>query len=263
MKRPVLNCKLAGRAMTASSLSDPGPDISVVAPMHNEAGNAPRLVKEIAAALKGRQFEILCVNDASTDATLAELVALKAEIPQLRILTHRQNSGQSRAIRTGVLAARAPVVSTLDGDGQNPPEHIPMLVDALTRADAGDALAMVSGRRVGRQDSAAKKFASRLGNSIRKSMLNDDADDTGCGLKAFKREAYLLLPFFDHQHRFIPALMKREGFEVEFRDVTHRARTAGVSKYTNLGRLFASLSDMVGMMWLNSRARQPRGWDES
>ena len=122
---------------------------------------------------------------------------------------------------------------------------------------------MVSGRRVGRQDSAAKKFASRLGNGVRKWMLNDDADDTGCGLKAFKREAYLLLPFFDHQHRFIPALFKREGFSIEYRDVTHRARTAGQSKYTNLGRLFASLSDMLGMMWLNSRARQPGGWDES
>ncbi len=231
--------------------------------MHNESGNAARLASEIAAALEGRDFEILCVNDASTDDTLAELTAAQAEIPQLRVLTHRHNSGQSRAIRTGALAARAPIVCTLDGDGQNPPEHIPTLVDALTRDDAPDDLAMVSGRRVGRQDSAAKKLASRLGNGVRKWMLNDDADDTGCGLKAFKRDAYLLLPFFDHQHRFIPALFKREGFLVEYRDVTHRARTAGRSKYTNLGRLFASLSDMVGMMWLNSRARQPGGWDES
>ncbi len=231
--------------------------------MHNEAGNAARLVEEIAAALNGRSFEILCVNDASTDTTLDELNAAKAQTPQLRVLTHRKNSGQSRAIRTGVLAARGRVVCTLDGDGQNPPEHIPMLVDALMRGDAPEDLGMVAGRRVGRQDSAAKKFASRLGNGIRKSMLNDDADDTGCGLKAFKREAYLLLPFFDHQHRFLPALIKREGFLIEYRDVTHRARTAGQSKYTNLGRLFASLSDMVGMMWLNSRARQPGGWDES
>jgi dolichol-phosphate mannosyltransferase len=250
--------------MTASSPSStPTPDISVVTPMHNEAGNAARLVGEIAAALEGRAFEILCVNDASTDTTLEELNAAKADVPQLRVLTHRANSGQSRAIRTGVLAARAAVVCTLDGDGQNPPEHIPALVDALMRADAPADLGMVAGRRVGRQDSATKKFASRLGNGIRKSMLNDDADDTGCGLKAFKREAYLLLPFFDHQHRFLPALIKREGYKIEFRDVTHRARMAGQSKYTNLGRLFASLSDMVGMMWLNSRARQPGGWDES
>lgn len=249
--------------MSAPSSPSDRPDISVVAPMHNEAGNAARLAREIAAALEGRAFEILCVNDASTDSTLEELNGAKADIPQLRVLTHRKNSGQSRAIRTGVLAARAPVVCTLDGDGQNPPAHIPMLVDALTCVDGPEDLAMVSGRRVGRQDSAAKKFASRLGNGVRKWMLNDDADDTGCGLKAFKREAYLLLPFFDHQHRFIPALFKREGFSIEYRDVTHRARTAGQSKYTNLGRLFASLSDMLGMMWLNSRARQPGGWDES
>ncbi len=249
--------------MSASTTHTDRPDIAVVAPMHNEAGNAARLVDEIATALEGRSFEILCVNDASTDTTLEELNAAKASTPQLRVLTHRKNSGQSRAIRTGVLAARAPVVCTLDGDGQNPPEHIPMLVDALTRADAPQGLGMVAGRRVGRQDSQAKKLASRFGNGIRKAMLNDDADDTGCGLKAFKREAYLLLPFFDHQHRFLPALMKREGYGLEFRDVTHRARTVGQSKYTNLGRLFASLSDMVGMMWLNSRARQPGGWDES
>lgn len=231
--------------------------------MHNEAGNAARLVEEIASALAGRNFEILCVNDASTDSTLDELNAAKADTPQLRVLTHRTNAGQSRAIRTGVVAAQGAVICTLDGDGQNPPEHIPMLVDALVRGDAPHDLGMVAGRRVGRKDSAAKKLASRLGNGIRKSMLNDDADDTGCGLKAFRREAYLLLPFFDHQHRFIPALMKREGFGVEYRDVTHRPRTAGQSKYTNLGRLFASLSDMIGMMWLNSRARQPGGWDES
>lgn len=250
----------------ALSLNTPSadcPQISVVAPMHNEVGNAARLVREIAEAMDGRAFEIVCVNDASTDETLAELVEAKSDIAQLRVVSHRKNAGQSRAVRTGVLAARAPVICTLDGDGQNPPEFIPLLVDALTRDDAPEGLGMVAGRRVGRQDTAAKKFASRLGNSIRKRLLNDDADDTGCGLKAFKREAYLLLPFFDHQHRFLPALIKREGFAIEFRDVGHRPRTAGSSKYTNLGRLFASLSDMIGMMWLISRARQPGGWDES
>jgi dolichol-phosphate mannosyltransferase len=231
--------------------------------MHNEAGNAARLAREIAEVLKGRSFEIVCVNDASTDGTLDELVAAKADIPELRVVSHRRNAGQSRAVRTGVLAARSAIVCTLDGDGQNPPEFIPTLADALTREDAPAGLGMVAGRRVGRQDSAAKKLASRFGNGVRKAMLNDDADDTGCGLKAFRRDAYLLLPFFDHQHRFLPALMKREGFAVEFRDVGHRPRTAGQSKYTNLGRLFASLSDMLGMMWLNSRARQPGGWDES
>lgn len=238
------------------------PDVSIVVPMHNEAGNAASLVREIAAALSGRQFEIVAVNDASTDATLAELTEIKAEVPQLRIVSHRKNAGQSRAVRTGILSARAPIVATLDGDGQNPPADLPTLIDALCRADAPEDLAMVGGQRVGRQDSAGKKLASRLGNGIRKRLLNDEANDTGCGIKALRRESYLMLPFFDHQHRFLPALMKREGFLVEFRDVSHRPRTAGKSKYTNIGRLFASISDMMGVMWLNSRARQTGGWDE-
>lgn len=247
---------MANLFMTQSS-----PELSIIAPMHNEAGNAARLVEEIATSLEGRSHEIICINDASTDSTLEELTAIQATVPQLRILTHRQNAGQSRAIRTGVIAARGAIICMLDGDGQNPPVDIPTLVDALIAAP--ETTAMVAGQRVGRQDSVAKKWASRLGNGIRKSLLNDDAIDTGCGLKAFRRNAYLLLPFFDHQHRFLPALMKREGFDVDFRDVGHRPRTAGQSKYTNLGRLFASLSDMIGMMWLNSRSRQPGGWDEA
>ncbi|WBQ10833.1 glycosyltransferase family 2 protein [Hyphomonadaceae bacterium ML37] len=239
------------------------PDLSIITPMHNEAGNAADLVREIHAALDGRRFEIICVNDASTDTTLEELTALKADIAQLRILSHRRNAGQSRALRTGVLAARAPVICTLDGDGQNPPADIPALVDALTRRNAPAALGLVGGRRTKRQDSGWKKLASRVGNGVRKRLLKDEADDTGCGLKAFRRDAYLLLPYFDHQHRFIPALMKREGFAMEFIDVGHRPRLAGKSKYTNLGRLFASLSDMLGIIWLNSRARQSGGWDEA
>ncbi|WP_375550030.1 glycosyltransferase family 2 protein [Oceanicaulis alexandrii] len=242
-------------------MTDPRPELSIIAPMHNESGNAARLAEEIYSVLKDRSHEIVLVNDASTDETLAELLKAKDAIPTLRVVTHRNNAGQSRAIRTGVLAAKAPLICMLDGDGQNPPADIPTLVDALMAAP--ETTGMVAGRRVGRQDSAWKKTASRLGNGVRKALLNDDADDTGCGLKAFRRDAYLLLPFFDHQHRFLPALMKREGFEVGFRDVGHRPRTAGQSKYTNLGRLFASLSDMLGMMWLNSRARQPGGWDEA
>lgn len=239
------------------------PEICVVVPMHNEEGNAGALIREIAGALAGRNFEIVAVNDASRDGTLAELQAVRSDVPSLRIVSHRKNAGQSRAVRTGVLSARAPIIATLDGDGQNPPVDLPTLIDALTGADAPDGLAMVGGRRVGRQDNAGKKIASRLGNGIRKRLLNDDADDTGCGIKAFRRDAYLMLPFFDHQHRFLPALMKREGFLVEFRDVSHRPRIAGKSKYTNLGRLFASISDMIGVMWLNSRARQTGGWDEA
>lgn len=243
--------------------SETSPEISIVAPMHNEEGNAARLAAEVHAVFKDRPHEIIFVNDASTDGTLSELEAARSDVPTLRILTHRKNAGQSRAIRTGVLAARAPIVCTMDGDGQNPPGDLPKLIEALVRPDAPDDLAMVMGRRVGRQDSAWKKFGSRWGNAIRKSLLGDDADDTGCGLKAFRREAYLRLPYFDHQHRFIPALMNREGYRVEFRDVGHRARIAGTSKYSNLGRLTASFSDILGVMWLNTRARKCEGWDES
>ncbi|TRO92676.1 glycosyltransferase family 2 protein [Glycocaulis profundi] len=239
------------------------PAVSIVVPVHNEEGNAARLAHEIAGVLDGRDYEMVFVNDASTDGTLAELMAAKAELPALRVVTHRKNAGQSRAVRTGVLAARAPVVATLDGDGQNPPVDLPQLIDALTRPDAPADLAMVGGQRVGRQDSAWKKWGSKVGNSIRQTLLNDEARDTGCGIKAFRREAYLLLPFFDHQHRFLPALFKREGYAVEFRDVSHRSRTVGTSKYTNFGRLAASLSDIYGVMWLNSRARKCQGWDEN
>lgn len=239
------------------------PAISVVIPMHNEEGNAGALVREIAQALQGHDFEIIAVNDASRDGTLAELQAMKAEIGQLRIVSHRNNAGQSRAVRTGFLSARAPVVCTLDGDGQNPPADLPALIAKLTRPDAPEALAMVGGERVGRQDSAWKKYASSLGNGVRKRLLNDDAKDTGCGIKAIRREAYLGLPYFDHQHRFLPALMKREGYLVEFCPVSHRPRLAGKSKYTNIGRLFASISDIMGVMWLNSRSRQTGGWEES
>src|SRR4051812_661072 len=237
-----------------------GPDISVVVPVYDEEGAAPALAREIAAAFRGRMFEILFVDDASRDGTRAALKALSGEIPQLRVLGHRNNSGQSRAIRTGVLAARAPVIVTLDGDGQNDPADGPALVDALVAGPAD--LALVGGERVKRQDSRAKKLASRIGNGVRKRLLRDTANDTGCGLKAFRREAFLRLPYFDHIHRYLPALMLREGFAVEFRPVNHRHRRTGRSKYTNLGRLAASLSDLFGVMWLQSRSRNPGGVDE-
>ena len=247
--------------MSQTSRNDP--DISVVVPAYNEAGNVVPLAREIAGALEGRNFEIVFVDDCSSDATREELVAAKDELPMLRVISHRHNAGQSRSIRTGVMHARGAVVATLDGDGQNPPQDLPTVIDALMRPDAPDRLALVGGdRTANRQDSAWKKFASRVGNGIRKGLLNDDCNDTGCGLKAFRRQAYLELPFFDHQHRFIPALMNREGYLCEFRPVSHRHRTIGSSKYTNFGRLFASLTDILGMMWLNSRARSPRGTDE-
>ena len=236
------------------------PDVSVVVPVFDEEGAAPALAREIAAAFKGRNFEVLFVDDASRDGTRAALKALSTEIPQLRVLAHRKNSGQSRSIRSGILAARAPIIVTLDGDGQNDPADGPALVDAL--AAGPPELALVGGERVKRQDSFAKKVASRIGNGVRKRLLNDTANDTGCGLKAFRREAFLRLPYFDHIHRYLPALMQREGYLTAFRPVHHRHRQTGVSKYTNLGRLWASLSDLYGVIWLQSRARNPGGVDE-
>jgi dolichol-phosphate mannosyltransferase len=233
------------------------PDISVVVPVFDEAGAAPALAREIATAFAGRNVEILFVDDASRDDTHAALTALTADIPALRVLAHARNAGQSRAIRTGVLAARAPVIVTLDGDGQNDPADAPGLVDVLMAGPA--SLALVGGERVKRQDSLAKKLASRVGNGVRKRLLRDSANDTGCGLKAFRREAFLRLPYFDHIHRYLPALMRREGYEIAFRPVGHRPRGSGRSKYTNLGRLWASLSDLVGVMWLIRRARDPGG----
>jgi glycosyltransferase involved in cell wall biosynthesis len=229
-----------------------------VVPVRDEAGAAAPLAEEIARAFEGVAHEIIFVDDASRDATRERLLALKPRLPQLRVLAHGKNAGQSRAIRTGVLAARAPVIVTLDGDGQNDPADAPRLV---ARLEAGD-VAMVGGRRVKRQDSFAKRLASRLGNGARKRLLHDHADDTGCGLKAFRREAFLRLPYFDHMHRYLPALMLREGYAVAFEDVGHRARTSGASKYTNLGRLAVSASDLMGVMWLRRRSRSPEGVEE-
>jgi glycosyltransferase involved in cell wall biosynthesis len=236
------------------------PDISVVVPVFDEEGAAPALAREIAAAFKGRSFEVVFVDDASRDGTRAALKALSGEIPELRVVAHRKNAGQSRAIRTGILAARGRVIVTLDGDGQNDPADGPGLVDALLAGPP--ELAMVGGERVKRRDSWAKRIASRVGNGARKRLLHDTANDTGCGLKAFRREAFLRLPYFDHIHRYLPALMLREGYEVAFQPVNHRHRQTGRSKYTNLGRLMASLSDLLGVMWLQSRARNPQGVEE-
>jgi glycosyltransferase involved in cell wall biosynthesis len=235
--------------------ASPAPQVSVVVPVFNEAGAAPDLAREIAGAFAGQTVEILFVDDCSRDDTRERLAALKSEIPTLRLLAHSANSGQSRAVRTGVLAARGDIIVTLDGDGQNDPADAPKLVDAL-RAGPPD-LALVGGERVKRQDNAAKKIASRIGNGVRRRLLRDTANDTGCGLKAFRREAFLRLPYFDHIHRFLPALMLREGYTTLFLPVGHRPRTSGASKYTNLGRLWASASDLAGVMWLQSRARRP------
>ena len=237
-------------------------EFSVVVPVHNEAGNVELLIEEIARALDGRAFEMVFVDDASTDDTRAVLSKLKARFPMLRVLGHRKNAGQSRAIRSGILAARAPVIGTLDGDGQNDPADLPDLYRALTRADAPSDLKMVMGRRANRKDTPWKRFGSRFANNIRQRLLKDDCDDSGCGTKALYRDAYISLPYFDHMHRYVPALMRAEGYKVEFRDVNHRPRATGTSNYTNFGRLNDALSDLRGVMWLIRRRRNPGGADE-
>ena len=231
------------------------PDISVVVPVHDEEGAAGPLAREIAAAFAGRAFEMVFVNDASKDRTLDELRALQAELPQLRVLSHSANAGQSRAVRSGVLAARGAIIVTLDGDGQNPPADAPKLADLLAASPPN--VALVGGVRAKRQDSEAKRWASRWANRIRRKLLADDADDTGCGLKAFRRDVFLRLPYFDHIHRYLPALMIREGYENRYLEVDHRHRETGRSKYTNWGRLMASVSDLLGVVWLKSRSRRP------
>ena len=234
---------------------DVSPDISIVVPVFNEEGAAAPLTREIAAAFAGEVFEIVFVDDASADGTRAALAPLAGEIPQLRVLAHRRNAGQSRAIRTGVLAARAPIVVMLDGDGQNDPVDAPALARALMAGPPN--LALIGGERVGRRDPAAKRWASRWANAIRRRLLADGAADTGCGLKAFRRQAFLRLPYFDHMHRYLPALFLREGYEIAFRPVSHRARQSGRSKYTNWGRLWPTLPDLAGVVWLRARTRDP------
>lgn len=236
------------------------PDFSVVVPVFDEGEAAPALAREIAAAFGDRNYEMVFVDDASRDDTRARLVALKAEIPQLRVLAHRKNSGQSRAVRTGVIGARGDIVITLDGDGQNDPADAPRLAERLKNSPP--EMALIGGERVKRQDSAAKRLGSRFGNGVRKRLLKDDCNDTGCGLKAFRREVFLALPYFDHIHRYLPALVVREGYQTAFEPVNHRHRETGVSKYTNWGRLKASVSDLLGVMWLQTRARLPQGVDE-
>jgi glycosyltransferase involved in cell wall biosynthesis len=232
------------------------PEISIVVPAFDEAGAVKDLIAEVARAFAGRRFEIIVVDDASGDATREVLAALKPSTAALRVIGHGRNAGQSRAIRTGVLAARAPIVVTLDADGQNDPADAPGLVAAL---GSDPALGLVGGQRLRRADSAAKRAASGLANGIRRRLLRDGAVDAACGLKAFRREAFLNLPYFDHMHRFLPALFLREGYAVAYRPVTSRPRRHGRSKYTNLGRLWVSVWDLAGVVWLMARARDRGG----
>lgn len=231
------------------------PKVSVVVPVFNEEGGLDAFMDEIDTAMRGHDFEIVAVDDGSTDETFQTLSAARERHPGLRVIRHAKNAGKSRAIRTGVLAARAPIVATLDGDGQNVPADAPSLIERLQKGDP--PLAMIAGERVGRQDTASKKVASRLANGIRGTLLRDGSADTGCGLKVFYRDAYLRLPYFDNMHRYVPALMRREGFEVGFAPVGDRPRAHGRSKYTNLGRFLVGIVDLFGVLWLSARARRP------
>ncbi|MDO4709165.1 MAG: glycosyltransferase family 2 protein [Pseudomonadota bacterium] len=234
---------------------NPTPELSVVVPVHNEQDNIAPLVAEILAALRGvLAFEIIYVDDLSRDATLARLQALQATTPELRVIRHLTNSGQSTAVRNGIKAARAPWVATLDGDGQNDPADIPKLLAERDKASADTKL--FAGWRVNRQDSGSKRWASRWANAIRARMLRDATPDTGCGIKLMERAAFLELPYFDHMHRYLPALMQRAGWRTLSVPVNHRHRVSGVSKYTNLGRALVGVRDLLGVSWLITRSRR-------
>ncbi|HRA03444.1 glycosyltransferase family 2 protein [Thermomonas sp.] len=231
------------------------PQLSVVVPVHNEEDNVAPLVGEIVAALRGLvDFEIVYVDDTSRDSTLERLRALQVTTPELRVIRHLTNAGQSTAVRNGVKAARAPWIATLDGDGQNDPADIPKLLAQRDAAAAG--IKLFAGWRVNRQDSGSKRWASKWANAIRARMLRDDTPDTGCGIKLFERDAFLDLPYFDHMHRYLPALMQRAGWKTVSVPVNHRHRTAGVSKYNNLGRALVGIRDLRGVAWLIVRSRR-------
>ena len=231
------------------------PQLSVVVPVHNEEDNVAPLVGEIVAALRGHvDFEIVYVDDTSKDATLQRLRELQATVPELRVIRHLSNAGQSTAVRNGVKAARAPWIATLDGDGQNDPADIPKLLAQRGAATADTKL--FAGWRVNRQDSGSKRWASKFANGIRSRMLRDATPDTGCGIKLFERAAFLDLPYFDHMHRYLPALMQRAGWKTVSVPVNHRHRTAGVSKYNNLNRALVGIKDLFGVSWLIQRSRR-------
>jgi len=228
--------------------------LSVVVPVFNERANIAPLLAEITAALRHLiDFEIVYVDDCSSDDTLSQLRTQKAQLPELRVLQHQRQSGQSTALRTGIRHARGLWIATLDGDGQNDPADIAKLLAA--RAQASSNTKMFAGWRVQRRDVWSKRMGSIFANAVRSRALCDATPDTGCGLKLFERAAYLDLPYFDHMHRYLPALMQRAGHLTLSIPVNHRARTSGVSKYTNFGRLIVGLSDLCGVAWLIRRAK--------
>ena len=234
-------------------------DVSVVIPAQNEAGNIESLVAEVVGVLDGWcEFEIVVVDDGSTDGTAAALLTLQNTHPMLRVLAHAHPCGQSLAVRSGVKAARAEVVATLDGDGQNDPRDLPRLWSILEAGSRADNIHLVIGHRWRRQDGVWRRVCSRVANSIRGRILGDNTPDSGCGIKVFLREAFLELPAFHHMHRFLPALFRRAGSGVLSVEVRHRPRLRGRSHYGTFSRLTAGVIDLAGMLWLISRSRVPR-----
>ncbi len=237
-----------------SSAACASPELSVVIPVCNEEDNVAPLAAEIATALGALAHEIVFVDDGSTDGTAAAALRTRAAgLPQLRLLRHAIRSGQSAAVATGVRAARAPLIATLDGDGQNDPADIPRLL-AVRRADSSGRLRLVIGNRTTRRDSWLRRVSSRIANGVRGRLLRDGTPDTGCGIKVFDRAVFLDMPRFDHMHRFMPALVRREGFEVVSVPVNHRERTRGKSKYGLHNRLWVGIVDLIGLSWLLRRA---------
>jgi dolichol-phosphate mannosyltransferase len=238
-------------------------DLSVVIPVKDEAENIASLVGEIRAALDGLvDYEILYVDDGSSDATVSEISRLAGRMPHVRLLRHTRNCGQSAAIRTGVRAAHATWIATLDGDGQNNPADIPGMW-RLARQASVDPPILIVGHRETRRDSWSKRWASGVANAVRGRLLGDRTPDTGCGLKLFPRALFLDLPYFDHMHRFLPTLVLREGGTVRSVLVSHRPRRRGKSKYGIFDRLGAGIIDLFGVMWLQHRAIRPRLFDEA
>ena len=228
--------------------------VSIVVPVRNEAENISPLIAEIAAALEGRSnYEIIYVNDGSTDATAERLAAEIKRHGNLRQIRHAVSAGQSAAVRSGVRAARGAIVATLDGDGQNNPAFLPQLIAAIEKG--GERLGLAAGQRIGRKDTGFKKLQSRIANGVRNAILNDGTRDTGCGLKAFRREVFLMMPYFDGLHRFLPALMRREGYEIAYVDVIDRPRRSGVSNYGFFDRLWIGIMDLAGVWWLIRRKK--------
>ncbi len=228
------------------------PALSVVIPAHNEGGNIGGLLSETCAALRGVcSFEIICVDDGSQDHTVAVLRQMRQTMPELRVLCHSRCSGQSAALRSGVHAARAEWVATLDGDGQNDPADLPRLL--LARIEAGPQVKLLAGWRTVRRDSWSKRLGSRIANAVRMRLLHDATPDSGCGIKLFERKGFIELPAFSHMHRYLPALFQGFGHATISVAVAHRPRHSGRSNYSNFGRLRVAFADLFGVAWLLRR----------